>query len=89
MNPQNDWPNVPCPAEPVAGTVQMKLTEIQTLAQAAPGDPMAQQCNAKATQVMAMNPTKPDEGSNHVFAAWQKAQAGDWGACKGELDQVD
>ena len=36
-----------------------------------------------------MNPTKPDEGSNHVFAAWQKAQAGAWGECKGELDQVE
>ena len=82
---------VPCPPENVQGQMAFDVCDqiINLAMQAMPPTPESQECAAKAQQVKSATPPDPMMAANTLHQALQAAQAGDWFACKRELDQID
>ncbi len=88
---RGEWPNVPCPpVGPPQGTAAMACDQITSLAMAVqPATVDSQYCAVKAQSAKSATPSNESTASQHVHNARLKAQAGDWVACRTELDMVE
>jgi len=88
---RGEWPMVPCPPTgPPQGTAAMACDQITQLAMAVqPATVDSQYCAVTAQSVKSRTPSDESVASQHVHNARLKAQAGDWTACRTELDMVE